>query len=608
MNKIITNFKYGVINNIEAQSIPDGAASSSLNFLTKGDKIEFRRGSDIKGTEIAGSGSVTGLHTAYKVDGTEVIYRKRGRKLEYFDTVTDDWAEVGTDIFPLAAVNDEATFANYQSLAGAELFISSPNGGILKIMVANPASYSTLHTTTGDFRGRIKIKWNRMFLWGLNRDKTGLYLSHIDDTAGTATTVTGEATGSLGGTLAFRAGGATRTCYGVAITITATSELYTDNYNGVLTGSLGGTGTINYTTGVYTLSNAGVGTADYFWEDSNTNGITDFTYSATRVAGEGAVFRQDDGGALQNVMIYNETIYCVHETNTYALILTNDDTNADNNIYREKVGISSWKGCVDTGKGIYYIDEAVEGKPEFKLLTLDSNSGQVIPQVVSLNIDLTAYTFDENKMFEWYDYIIFTGKTSGATANNRMFVYNKIWQSLDILDYFADNFTTDDGALIAGDSTTYNVWTLFSGSDDQDSDVYGEWISGITRLDLDRLKKVKRFIIEGEIVPNQSFNIYASADRGGWTLIDTIEGTGDYVDSGSSVSVGAVTVGKKEVGGGSTISAYHYQKECRFDIDKFDNIQIKFETVGLGYVAISMYQFYSILPRLKKISKKYRTI
>jgi len=601
IKKLITQFKYGVVNNLESQSIPDGSASSSLNFLTKGDKIELRRGSNIKGTEITGSGSITGLFTAHKIDGTEIIYRKRGRKLEYFAT---DWVEVGTDLFPLAAVNDEVTFAEYQSLAGGQLWFSSPNSSLYKIMIANPASYTDMYDATKNFKGRLRIKSNRMIMWSLNTDKTALYGSWID--AQKFTTVASEATTSLIGTLAFKAAGAKRTCFGVQITITASGEVYTDDYSGIFTGSLGGTGTINYTSGAYTLSNSGVGTASYQWEDSTNDGIADFTYSATRIAGEGFVFRQDDGGALKNVMIYNEVFYCIHENNTYRLVLTNDDTNADNNIYRERVGIDSWKGCIDTGRGIYYIDTSVDGKPEYKLLTLDANSGQVIPQVVSLSIDLTAYTFDENAMFEWYDYIIFTGKSSGATANNTMFVYNKIWGSIDILDYFSDGFATDSGALLCSDSATYNVWTLFSGSDDQDAEVAGYWISNISRLGLDRLKKVRRFIVEGEIQTNQSFYIYASADRSGWTLIDTIEGTGSYVDSGSSINVGAVTIGKKEVGGGSTVSAYHYQKECRFDLDKFDNIQIKFEAVGLGYLSVSMIEFYDIKQRTFKIAKKYR--
>lgn len=605
-NKIISQFKYGVVNNLESQSLPDGAASDSLNFLTKGDKIELRRGSQIMGTEITGSGSNDGLWTTYKSDGTEIIYRKRGRKLEYYDTTTSDWIEVGSDIFPLSAVNDDASFANYQSLAGAQLWISSPNSSLYKIMTGSPASYTDVYDASKNFKGRIKIKYNRMLLWARTTDKTGLYGSNIDEASYTA--VTGEATTSLTGTLAFKAGGAKRTCFGLVVTHTVSGEVFTDNYSGVLVGSLGNTGTINYTTGAYTFSIAGTGTVDYQWEDSTNGGIADFTFtSPTRVAGEGFVFRQDDGGALQNVLAYDDVLYCLHEKKTWRLLLTSDDTNADNNIYRERVGVTSWKNAVDTGRGIYYIDEGEENIPKFKLLTLDSSTGQVIPSVVTLNLDLSNYIFDQGAMFEWGDYIIFTGRTAGTTSNNRMFVYHKTWESIDILDYYVNNFALDNGALVAGDSVSDNVWLLFSAFDDQDALVPGYWISGISRLGLDRLKKSRRFIIEGEIQTNQSYNIYASADRGGWTLIDTIEGTGDYVDSGTSVSIGSVTVGRKEVGGGSDdVFAYHYQKECRFDIDKFDNIQIKFEPQGLGYVSISMYEFSDLRLRQTKIAKKYR--
>jgi hypothetical protein len=253
--KEIKTFTKGTITALEDHSIPDGAASDSLNWRTLGDKIELRRGYKVLGTEQTGEGSIDGLHVAFKADGTQILFRKRGRKLEYYDTATSDWVENGTDIFPVAAVNDEASFANYASLAGNQMFVCSPNAGPFKIMVANPGSYTDL-THANNFQGYIKIKQNRMFLWGRNKDKTGIYGSYID--AAAYTTVTGEATTSLSGTLAFKAAGATRTCFAVTITITATGELYTDNYSGVLVGSLGGTGTINYTTGAYTLSNAGV--------------------------------------------------------------------------------------------------------------------------------------------------------------------------------------------------------------------------------------------------------------------------------------------------------------------------------------------------------------
>jgi len=57
----IRNFDKGVINNIEQQSIPDGAASDSRNWLTLGDRIELSGGYDIIGTENAGTGRISGL-------------------------------------------------------------------------------------------------------------------------------------------------------------------------------------------------------------------------------------------------------------------------------------------------------------------------------------------------------------------------------------------------------------------------------------------------------------------------------------------------------------------------------------------------------------------
>ena len=68
------------------------------------------------------------------------------------------------------------------------------------------------------------------------------------------------------------------------ITDTSTGEVFTDDYLGNLTGSLGGTGTINYTTGAFTTSQSGGGTADYLWEMTNNKGVTDFTKSSTRLA------------------------------------------------------------------------------------------------------------------------------------------------------------------------------------------------------------------------------------------------------------------------------------------------------------------------------------
>ena len=68
----VTEFKHGQVDEIEAQSIPEGAASSALNWLTRGDRIELRRGYAPIGpiSCASGQGRISGLHTAYRNDGT----------------------------------------------------------------------------------------------------------------------------------------------------------------------------------------------------------------------------------------------------------------------------------------------------------------------------------------------------------------------------------------------------------------------------------------------------------------------------------------------------------------------------------------------------------
>ena len=41
---IIKNWTKGTVNRVEDETLPKGAASDSLNWLTKGDHIELRRG------------------------------------------------------------------------------------------------------------------------------------------------------------------------------------------------------------------------------------------------------------------------------------------------------------------------------------------------------------------------------------------------------------------------------------------------------------------------------------------------------------------------------------------------------------------------------------
>jgi hypothetical protein len=614
MNKDINQFPYGLMDTVDAQTIPQGASSKSKNFISYGDRIELRKGYDILGAD-AGIGKVTGLHTAIKADGSEIVFRKIGRKLEYYNPTTDLWVEVGSDLFPVAALSDECFFANYNSLAGVQLFFSSPNSGLYKIMVANPDSYTDLTNASKNFKGYIKIKYNRMLLWGRNEDPTGKYGSYIDTQ--TFTTVSAEALGSVAsGTLAFKAGDAHRTCFGVSITITGTGEVYTDDYNGLLTGSLGGTGTINYTTGAFTTTGSGAGTATYQWEDSTNTGIADFTKSSPRTAGQGFVFRQDDGGALKTAATYGDTEYDFHEKNTYELTLTNTDTGATNLPYRERVGVSSIRGACATGDGVFFVDDLDKADPQFRLLTLEKISSLVIPRSVSkrktkegivLGVNLEAYYFDKAAVFEFADFILFSCRTKNSTENDTTFIFNRKNGSIDKTDYYANCFALYNGGLIVGDSLSGNVYQAFSGYDDDDSLIDNYWEGDLSQLQVDELKKVKKFIPRGYIQPDQTYDIYLSLDNGGYTYIGTIKGSGTYVDKGQAVTIGSLTIGTAIVGGGSPgDQAYYYEHPFPLHLDKFNRIKVRFVATGLGFVSINGYQWFDIRKFGNKTTKKYR--
>jgi hypothetical protein len=358
-------------------------------------------------------------------------------------------------------------------------------------------------------------------------------------------------------------------------------------------------------------------TATYRWEDSNANGISDFTKSSPRTAGQGFVFRQDDGGGVfKNLLSIGGTEYCMHETKTWALTLSVDDTAATNLIYRDRVGIPNVRAAIETGDGVFYLDDTDQNDPHLRLLSFDTGGSEVVPKSVSKRLKLnnerigksfTGYLFDKSTIIEWGDYIVFACRTSDSTVNNRVFSYNKQTGAIDEHDYFASCFAVYNGALVAGDSATGNVYTLFSGFDDDGSYIANYWEGALNNFGTQRLKKQKKIVIQGEISTEQSMDVYVSVDRGAYTLIGTIEGDGTYVDRTSGVTIGSDMVGISEVGGGGTGSdAYNYMREFDMSVSKFQYVKLKFEAKELGYASVSTIEMKDVREKWSKLPQKYR--
>lgn len=402
-----------------------------------------------------------------------------------------------------------------------------------------------------------------------------------------------------------------------AAAVTLTGAVFTDNYAGTLTGSDGSTGTINYATGAVTLSFVTAPTngfailASFQVEDSTNTGIADYTHSGTRAAGQGFVFLQGDGGILQNILGYNGTYYCMHLSKTWALVITQIDTSATNLPYRQLVGIPNQRAAVETGEGIYYIDDRDPTNIKVRLLTYGTSNSddaqQVLPIPISNNLILNNYNFDSAASILWGDLVLFSCRQVTSTVNDRILCYNKLWKSWDILDYNASCFDVYNGTLVCGDSVTNNFITLFSGFDDLGSVIDNYWTGNMDSVIGDGLKKTKFLYLEGDIGPDQAYDVFLAADDGNQVKVGSISGRGDYVDKGQSVSIGGTTLGEKLIGGNqSEPIAYHYEFLMRVNADIYEYSQIKFQATGIGYVSVRNYRHYDVRYKGKKIPLRYR--
>jgi hypothetical protein len=603
----VQSFVSGTHNLLPDEIIPKDAASASSNWLTRDGHIELSYGRQLIGA--AGtSGKVHGLHIGYKVDGTAIKFQKVGTKIRF------EWAGVWNDVITGLTAEADYVFTNYQSLAGAFVYIFGVDG-IYKIATANPASYTSLYDSTKNFKGYGFIDKGRTILWGRAQDPTGLYGSWIDNQAGVSgstgvyTTITGEALADVAsGTLAFKAAGATRTCFGVTITDTSSGEVFTDNLNGVLTGSLGSTGTINYTSGAFTITGqSGAGAATYQWENSNLRGVTDFSKTATRLAGEGFTVRQDAGGDAIKVVVPLDGVYFSMKSNScYRFELDATDLAPTNEIFRTDIGVPTLRSAVGTGSGIMFLNTANPTKPALNLLQRNPlgdtfTVGSLFPHYAFENFSYTDVCVDT-----WDKYALVSCRSAGATANDRLLLCDMMNKTVDETYYTTRCFAKTGGYLYSGDSVSWSTHELFTGFDDIGFAIENSWEGNAERFGDDVLKKIKRFRIKGKISPAQSLAVYVSYDNADYELIGTVLGSGDYVDYSISYAIGASIIGGSVLGGEITTDIYQYFTEFKLSSTKFRKRKIKFVAGGIGYASVEMIEDFDIWTYQDKIPKKYR--
>lgn len=613
-DRTIASFSHGTNNLLNPEIIPEDAAQDSVGWITRDGRLVLSYGRNIVGNEGTTGGKISGIWFGYKVDGSKVMYRKVSTKIQYLNVAT--W----TDIITGLTANADYTFTNYSSLAGAFTYVGGIDG-IWKIVNAFPASPINMTLASKNFCGHILIDKARMLLWGRTQDPTGLYGSHTDAQAvGTQyTAVTGESV-TTSGTLVAGHGG-TKNLFGLVITVTVGGEVYTDNFLGVLKGSLGGAdGTINYITGAYTVRAAG--TAVYSWEDSNALGVTDFSYSGTRLKGEGFILRQDTGGdAILNVLIGQDGVYYSEKSQSfYSLALDVTDLAPVNLVYRNNLGVPFYRAGIATNKGIVFMNTANPAKPEMTILQKSITTNNVEPIILFPHFRFANYDYSDCSMDTWERYVIVQCKTVGAVGNDTVLLCDLSTGIVDAIAYEGRCSATNAGNLYFGSTVTENVYQIFNGFDDVGKPVTNYWTSKADQYQMatgfarslryqigERLKKYRKEKIKGTIAPSQTLQVYVDCDGSEFQLVGTILGTGDYVDYSSPQTIGSSNLGVKQIGGDdNTIVAYPYFTEIKVKLPKFRTRTIKLVVTGVGYCDVQLISDWDILVFEQRLPSRFR--
>lgn len=379
------------------------------------------------------------------------------------------------------------------------------------------------------------------------------------------------------------------------------AETFLDNQSGGLISNLGGTGTINYVTGALSVTfntapiNMGDILSQYYYQPLLT-GVEDFTVPGSPGAGSAAFWQQRDGGGpLNTVQPFSGSNFCFHTYKTW--VVTNDPntyTNSTNIPYRNNIGTPFYKSAFPTGDGIIFVDTSIPAYPKVKMLAIAPNTTDttIEPLPISDNLDLTNFGFQFPPVTFWNQYNIFACQNilNGTVQpyNGAMFIMNTESGYWDQLDYQMSLFAQYYGTLIAGSSISNNVYTLFSGFDDDGAPIANFWNSSITNLGWGGLKTTERFVIEGLMQPSQSLQVYVSYDQGPFTLVQTINGTDACVSQGNQQLVGSNTVGSQTVGAGS-VYANPFLLDFSLNSDYYNYIQVQFVATGIGYIEIDKY-------------------
>lgn len=621
----ISTWTKGIHNRYDSEVTPPQSIYSELNWINENGALSLDKDSALFGTSSAGT--TQSVEVFYGYNRTARIFKKAGTTVDYWNGTA--WVAIITGL----GATDEITMNQYTANSGYFVYITGPTG-LWKVNLANPTTALSMFVSTKNYKGFSFIDKGRMFMWGVDGDPTGLYLSRIDPQTLNYNVVTNEVgfTGNgtqttFSGTLAFKSANPFAICFNITLVgsaVTASGGGADDNSAIIKpTSGTAFTGTINYTTGQWTMTFTVAPPAgqtcnfSYVWEDSNANGITDFTLSNPRLQSEGAVIRMDYGGDRIVAMYPISGVYLViKERTVYKFYMKDSDLNAQNDIFRTDVGMQTLRSGVSTSSGVYLINTANPTEPRLKLFTpteiAEINSTVQDVQITDnklFQFNLANYDFTSTAIKLWDKWVLIACKQKGSTLNDRILKYQPNQEgggSVDVSSGGYNSFAIEGSSVYGASNKANEIRNLYVIGTNTIS-------NSVTTADqvfkTETLKKLKRIRIRGIIGKDQALAIYLSFDSQTRVLAGTLRGNGYYSFEPELVASGNLVLGTHPIGSSLSLTEGEtpfFMEMKLTNIPKFRKMNLTLEALQSGRVTIQQMSFVDILLYEDRLPKVFR--
>lgn len=191
--------------------------------------------------------------------------------------------------------------------------------------------------------------------------------------------------------------------------------------------------------------------------------------------------------------------------------------------------------AIQTDEGIFYVNK----NGLWQLVAIAQENIKYSDQEVLTSIPLGNKFFDDKDVSnakivkDDKRNILLITMADDSSSNNFVLLYNTAKKAFGtITGWTGSTFLNDNGTLYMGDANSAEIWEIFSGNDDDGSDIYYEFEQELMVGSLSSRKALLGQYIQGELSPSTSplikFSIF---DRDGVFIADKLELQWNYGSS-----------------------------------------------------------------------------